>query len=113
MMREYGLPRLCCLALIIGLPHHANAEELGRLFFTPAERAAMDRGNSGAPAQTEAVPSAPPRISGIVTRSDGRRTVWIDGKPRYDSTPNVDINPRSVEVSPGITISRNAGPHPR
>jgi hypothetical protein len=105
--------RLCCLAAVLGLSAPVHADELGRLFFTPAERAAMNRSKAGAAPQIEeTVPPTPPRVNGIVTRSDGHRTVWIGGKPRYDAGTGATINPGSVDTAPGIRISRNvADPH--
>lgn len=60
-----------------------RAEELGRLFFTPEQRALLDlaRRTQATAAQTEA-PSDGVTLSGIVTRSDGRQTVWINGRPQ-------------------------------
>lgn len=63
------------------------AEPSGRLFFTPAQRAAMDLARlRGAPQPTvehaaPPVPAAPSvRLDGVVQRSDGKRSVWLNGK---------------------------------
>jgi hypothetical protein len=81
------------------LPSLANAEDqaaMGRLFFTPAERATLDtlRQNSKAPdkiikadeigkddaPQVETAPSAirPVIMNGYISRSDGKNTVWVN-----------------------------------
>ena len=58
----------------------AAADELGTLFFTPQERAALDRMRRGEPESV--VPRlARHSVTGFVRRSDGRNTVWIDGAP--------------------------------
>jgi len=66
-----------------------QAPPLGRLFFTPAERAQLDiaRTQKKAPPVTAAAePPAPqpaPQIvtyGGIVRRSDGRSTLWINNR---------------------------------
>ena len=69
-----------CLTLLCG---PGRSEELGRLFFTPQERADLDRRGvqrepaaSQAPAETTQV-----RLDGIVRRSDGSATVWLNGRP--------------------------------
>jgi hypothetical protein len=73
----------------------AADEPLGRLFFTPQQRATLDAGvpvsrpaprpAATAPARRPAPAPAPQelRLGGVVTRSDGERTVWIDGKPYH------------------------------
>jgi hypothetical protein len=70
------------LALAIAAPC-AWPEELGTLFHTPEERARLDRLRRGEP-ESPALASArsgAPQITGFVKRSDGRHTVWIDGRP--------------------------------
>jgi hypothetical protein len=64
----------------------ANAEELGRLFFTPQQRVLLERGQQphvGEPGNI----SQPDRIdsltlNGIVQKHGGERTVWINGVPQ-------------------------------
>jgi hypothetical protein len=72
-------------------PAAADDATLGRLFFTPAERNALEearRKNIRAEAQAvEAAskPKPPPvrsvAVTGVVRRSDGETTVWVNGKP--------------------------------
>ncbi len=68
-------------ALAATLP--ARAQELGRLFFTPEQRAALDaRRKARLPDKpAAAAPSPTTRIDGLVRRSDGRTTVWVNGEP--------------------------------
>ena len=75
------------------------ADSLGRLFFTPAQRNVLDAGKSLGKA-APVVPVAPgPRnvfLSGVVTRSDAERTVWVNGKAYHDKSPDgiqVKTNP--------------------
>jgi hypothetical protein len=82
----YTLPVLAALAFV---GHAYAAQPLGRLFFTPAERAQLDVARvqkhvpPAAPAQQADAPSAPQVItySGIVRRSDGKATLWLNNKP--------------------------------
>jgi len=55
-------------------------ESLGRLFFTPAQRHIFDSGKQ-LPSSPKAAPSGPQtaKLNGVVTRSDGETTVWING----------------------------------
>jgi hypothetical protein len=74
------------IVLMLGAGTVAGAE-LGRLFFTPAQRATLDkmRGqNSGmeAAGDKEPAPSVPQNVSldGVVRRSDGKNTVWLNNR---------------------------------
>lgn len=58
--------------------------DLGRLFYTPEERARLDR----APGAGEPAAQAPRTVNGIVRRSDGQGTVWIDGRSEARRLPN-------------------------
>jgi hypothetical protein len=88
-----------CLALAA---FGARADELGTLFYTPQERARLDRLRRGEPVEHAANPGgigAPRALTGFVQRSDGRTTVWIDGNPvtlAPRSAPKLD--PKSVRA---------------
>jgi hypothetical protein len=62
----------------------AGAQELGRLFFTPEQRAALDaRRKARVPDKPAATPQAESpvtRVQGAVQRSGGRSTVWINNE---------------------------------
>jgi hypothetical protein len=80
-------------ALVAGTPSSQDvvaAEPLGRLFFTPAQRSALDAGKKiGEPRAARAsLPRGPREITldGVVTRSDGESMVWVNGRS-LDSEP--------------------------
>jgi len=92
--------RLTALLLLV-LAGSAGAAEIGRFFFTPAQRAALDAarkqnvrveiGNEETEKQpTTAAPAAPLpqtiRFNGLIQRSDGKNTVWLNNKPVTEST---------------------------
>jgi len=59
------------------------AQELGRLFFTPDQRATLDaRRKARVPDKPAAVVVASPttRVDGYVRRSGGPSTVWVNGE---------------------------------
>lgn len=58
----------------------APAAPLGRLFFTPAERAAGALAVSPPPTTSPTV--AAPRLDGVLRTGSGRTLVWLDGEPR-------------------------------
>lgn len=59
----------------------AAAETIGRLFFTPEQRATLDRlrqnPNLVAPPVSDTL-----TVNGLVQRNDGETTVWINGVPQ-------------------------------
>src|SRR3954469_24034695 len=87
---------LLCLLL---LAPTARAQEIGRLFFTPEQRASLDARRKARvpdkPAAAAVAASPTLRLDGYVKRSDGRSTVWVNGEslgegvqadsPRIDS----------------------------
>jgi hypothetical protein len=84
------------IAVLISAP--AGAQELGRLFFTPEQRAALDaRRKARIPDKPTAVVVESPvtRLDGLVTRGSGRSTVWINGEPVPEGT-----QPEGIRVQP-------------
>jgi hypothetical protein len=84
MSRSQSFLMLCLLVCAAGAP----AAELGRLFFTPAQRAALDgarkqniRAEVGNDSEQPAAP-VPQHVSvsGLVQRSDGKSTVWVNSR---------------------------------
>lgn len=82
---------MCALALL-AVPTAQSAEpQLGRLFHTPSERAALeDARRRNIRAEERAVEATkqprPPRarvvtVNGVVQRSDGEAYAWVNGKP--------------------------------
>lgn len=77
--------RTFLVLLMLILPLAANAAEpLGRLFFSPEQRAQLDalRTKKVVAAQVKDEP-APEFITynGIIRRNDGKTTVWVNNKP--------------------------------
>ncbi|MDR1934264.1 MAG: hypothetical protein LBS49_01485 [Candidatus Accumulibacter sp.] len=119
------------------LPGPAAAQELGRLFFTPERREALERQRQfDIPERRRDIPEIPETaeepaltIDGVVTRSGGRRTVWINGVARddrddQDAADGVAVIPdrahpgkvvvrrkdgADIRASVGDTVKRNTG----
>lgn len=112
------------LTLLLGavclLPPAASAAELGRLFLSPAERAALDRARHAAPVAVVPLPVEEPmlemtvqdnidtpalmmvepvRVNGYVQRSEGPPTVWINGADTYQG----DLTAHGVDAR-GVRI---------
>ncbi len=99
------MARLIFLLMIAFLPGHAvcaGAEPLGRLFFSPDERAMLDRmrqKNSGSAASA----AAQITLNGIVRRSSGKTTAWINQVPQ-----NENETPQGIAVQQGKTSKPSA-----
>jgi hypothetical protein len=106
------------LSILLALTGAARAQEIGRLFSTPAERAALERGRHakklpGAPAAA-ASEAAPPQmamaageqfmvVNGTVRRSGtGRETTWIDSVAHSGN----DRLPAGATLSRGTTAGK-------
>jgi hypothetical protein len=86
-MRTIAAAMLLGAALLT--PQGARAQELGRLFFTPEQRASLDaRRKARVPDKPAAVPqveSPVTRVNGAVRRGGGNSTVWVNGQAIPDS----------------------------
>jgi hypothetical protein len=93
----------------------AGAQELGRLFFTPEQRAALDaRRKARVPDKPAATPQAESpitRINGAVQRSGGKSTVWVNGEaiPEGSQPGGAQIAPRAAK-SGHVSIPAGEGP---
>jgi len=83
----------------------AQAQELGRLFFTPDQRAALDaRRKARVPDKPAAAPvteSPVMRVDGAVRRSGGKSTVWVNGEtiPEGAQAGGAQVAPKSSTPS--------------
>jgi hypothetical protein len=103
--------RVVCVFLLAAAPAAAE-EEFGRLFFTPERREALDQQRqSGVPEHAEVPGEAPVlRIDGVVTRSSGKRTVWINGLAR-DDEPDDGATVSSEPADPDrVLVRTGSGP---
>lgn len=78
-MKEY----LHVLALLVAIPGAfpacaAEPETLGRLFFSPERRLALERQRTHNVQQVQALQGATMSLDGVVYRSSGKSTVWIN-----------------------------------
>ncbi len=78
-----NVPALSLLMYSLLAAGNAATEPMGRLFFTPAEREELERSAEASLKQEN--PAAPEAssliVNGVIKRRDGRRIVWINGKP--------------------------------
>lgn len=89
------------LALLTAVP--AAAQDLGRLFFSPERRAALDRARQfNVQSQQQVAEGNTLSVDGVVRRSSGKRTVWVNGVAIHENSVT-DV--RVVGVSPRGTVS--------
>lgn len=96
---------LFALLIVLASPGQAA---LGRLFYTPEQRSALEQARAQNRSTTAATPAAPARAltyDGIVLRSDGRSTRWIDGKAKDGGSYTLQAGGRLLK--PGQTLSGN------
>jgi hypothetical protein len=109
-------------ALVAGmlLLQAVEAQELGRLFFTPEQRAALDaRRKARVPDKPSAVSVVSPttRLDGYVKRSQGPSTVWVNGESiqenvaERDGRVGVSVGESGARVGlkPGEVLDRGSG----
>lgn len=119
------------LALILcGLSAGAGAAEpppapapLGRLFFTPEWRISLERQRQRDIRQTRSLESGTMRLDGVVVRSSGKSTVWVNSRPQDENAQDTGVvahpsrqRPDSVRLTPsgdvpsdlkvGVTLDR-------
>lgn len=82
----------------------ARAQELGRLFFTPEQRAALDARRKARvpdkPATAPVTESPTTRVDGAVRRHGGRSTVWVNGEAIGESPQG----PRPAAQGPRVSV---------
>lgn len=106
------LPETCAilaLSLFAGfISPAAQADSLGRLFFTPEQRAQLESGQARKPAATATATTAATAeeggsttvltVNGIVQKQGGGRTVWINGVAQNAGNSD-ERSPESMAVA--------------
>ena len=93
MSAAKGPRRLLILAVaaLTASPLPAAAEPLGRLFFTPERRAALDRQRQYNIQETRTIQGGSMRLDGIVQRSSGRTTIWVNGVAQHERSDSAGV----------------------
>ncbi len=105
-------------ALLLATPSALAADaDLGRLFYTPQQRADLDRKRTTNAVEADVVViESLVTVNGRVSRSSGKTTTWINGVPQYDTYAGrdatrvaIDDNGKDTSVSVGDTLDRTRG----
>lgn len=125
-------PASACIGAALGLllilaaaSCRAEPADLGRLFYTPAQRTQLEDararkvtrvGDTRKPADPVAAP-APQRFDGVVIRSDGAATRWVNGQPEVGASSVPGLKPGQVRADGKVyepyQIIRPQAPEPR
>lgn len=116
---------LAAIAAPASAADDGGGEALGRLFFTPERRAVLDRQRALNIQESQQVEDPTVTVNGVVRRSSGRDTAWINGAPQNAEAPgaiwsgSLPAQPASVRVTPpgettrqvkvGETLYRGSG----
>lgn len=107
--------RLAVLALLLALSTAAQSGGLGRLFFTPEQRAQLEynyaRNATADNAQTSVL-----MLNGIVQQHGGARTVWVNGEAKnsgHSGSPALEAvtvpgktHPVAIKVGQKLQLSQ-------
>lgn len=96
----------------------SHAEEMGRLFFTPAQRTQLNEQRDQSDLQANVQPGL--TVNGIVQKNGGSRTAWINGVAQHTGrsdehhpnslTLNLPSHPDPVTLKVGQTLGEPAKP---
>lgn len=103
------------LCMLVAAAGPVSAQELGRLFFTPEQRDALDARRKARLPDTPAAAttSRSTRVDGYVLRSGGKSTVWVNGEAIAEGSRSDDVraflrrdHPGRVSLSVGESRQR-------
>lgn len=117
-----SLVRIALLCLALASPQVAAADryDIGRLFMTPAQRAELDAQRKRAPGTEITVATPRPdavalrddiRLNGIVRRSSGPATIWVNGRALDQESADlagIDVR-HGPDASNRVTLSLDDG----
>ncbi|MDO9466443.1 MAG: hypothetical protein Q7J36_04000 [Thiobacillus sp.] len=90
-----------CLLALVGSGASLAADP-GRLFYTPAQRAQLEaaraRNVTHVETRTPAFSTPPVRFDGVVIRSDGQGTAWVDGRPQTGTAGVPGLKPGQIRA---------------
>jgi hypothetical protein len=103
--RSIALALGVCFVLATPCSAAGDQEALDRLFFTPERRQQLDRQREMNTLDSQQVPAEPMiTVDGIVTRSSGRRTAWINGSPQHEADTGSRVIVRTARGHPGKVV---------
>lgn len=90
--------------LLLPLTPGVAAEPLGRLFFTPEKRAQLERQRQFNIQEAQTLEGATMSLDGVVIRSTGKRTVWINSRAQHDNAAPAGVAADVSRRDPGRAV---------
>jgi hypothetical protein len=75
--------------------------QLGRLFLTPESRTYLERQRLHDIKETRSLEGESMRLDGIVTRSSGKSTVWVNNRPQHEKDVGTGVGVTALPRQPG------------
>lgn len=104
------------LLLLVSASAQAQEAKLGRLFFSPEQRAQLDAQRYGAPSADKPAPAPSPEpppaveLNGLVQRSSGHSTIWLNQTPHNDSKGTLRLSDgQPLRLKPGQRYDAASG----
>lgn len=88
---------ICLACQAVAVPAAEPAPALGRLFMTPERRATLERQRQLNVQETRSFEGGSMRLDGVVVRSSGKNTVWINNQPQAENQRDTGV---TVVASP-------------
>ncbi|MBP9712332.1 MAG: hypothetical protein KBD60_01410 [Sterolibacterium sp.] len=89
LLRLTVLLATCLPGLAGAAPLTTEAEEPGTLFYSPEERASIERTRRGLIASEQGSVPVTLQLNGLVRRSHGKSTAWVNQRPQPEGTLSV------------------------
>lgn len=104
-MGRYRSAWVFSLSLCLCGSGFAATADPGRLFYTPEQRAQLEAARSrnltqprGQNKTAASATPAPLRFDGMLIRSDGKTTRWVDGRPQLDGAAVSGLKPGQIRA---------------
>lgn len=85
-------------------PAAPQPQHLGRLFMTPEIRSALERQRQLNIQEAQTLEGSTMTLNGVVTRSSGKRTVWINGQAQHDEAAPSGVIATTGPRTPGRAV---------
>lgn len=109
--RAICLPLLLLPLLLAGSAAAATGDyggnggtSLGRLFFAPEKRATLERQRQLNIQEARTLEGASMSLDGVVVRSSGKRTVWINSRAQHDQAAPAGVTADLAARQPGQAV---------
>ncbi|MFY9329381.1 MAG: hypothetical protein WAO76_15400 [Georgfuchsia sp.] len=92
---------LVLIMLAVLVPQVHAEEKLGRLFLTPERRALLERQRQLNLQEQKTLEGTTLQLDGVILRSSGKKTVWINGQTQNDNNNSLGVKTRIEPNAPG------------